>query len=290
MKKSHNTARLPQWLKRPIITGKNIEYVKKLLTRTGLNTICFEAKCPNKGECFSRKEVTFIIGGKFCTRNCRYCNVEPAHGQPEPLDKNEPSKIAQAIQELGLKYVVLTSVTRDDLEDGGAAHFIETVKSIKELSPGTRVELLIPDFNGNMDAVYQVCKSGADVIGHNIEVAGERLFSELRPEGNYQRSHQVLKFISQHGQYCKSGFMTGFGETMNEIENTLHDLAESGVNIVTAGQYLAPAHTHFPVQKYYSPEEFHQIEKLAIQHGIDNVKCGSFVRSSYLAGDIFFEK
>lgn len=279
--------RLPIWFKKKIYSGKNLQKVKELLKKTKLNTICYEGKCPNKGECFSRGEVTFIIGGKYCTRNCKYCNVEIVQKKNEPIDDKECEKISKVIEELNLKYVVITAVTRDDLEDGGALHFKNTVSAIKKINKNTKVELLIPDFKCNLEALDVAISSEADVIGHNIEVAGKALFRELRPQGDYDLSLKVLNELSEKIEYVKSGFMVGFGETFNDIETTMIDLYNSGVRYLTAGQYLRPSSKHYPVKKYYTPDEFKKIEQMASKIGFNNCKAGPFVRSSYMAGDIF---
>ncbi len=285
MSKQNN--RLPGWLKTKIYPGKGYKKVNELLLQTGLHTICIEARCPNRCECFSNKEVTFLIGGKTCTRNCKYCNVETETKIPTPLDLNEPDKIAKAVKELQLKYVVITSVTRDDIDDGCAEHFYKTAKEILNQNPNVKVELLIPDFCGDMHCVEKICSSGAVVIGHNIEICGRRNFQFLRPGADYSVSLNILSEISKNIDKCKSGFMVGFGETKKDIKNTLSDLKSVGVNIITVGQYLAPSKDHFPVLKYYKPKEFKKIEKLALNMGFEFVKAGPFVRSSYRAGEIF---
>ena len=284
-----NQTRLPLWFKKKIYTGKNLHKVKDLLKKSKLNTICYEGKCPNKGECFSRGEVTFIIGGKYCTRNCKYCNVETNNKINSPIDRKECEKIAEAVKDLKLKYVVITAVTRDDLTDGGAEHFRNTVEAVKELNDKTKVELLIPDFNNNLNAIEICVSSNADVIGHNIEVASRKLFKELRPQGDFNRSLKVLSELAERIKYVKSGFMVGFGESINDIKDTMKDLYKSGVRYLTAGQYLCPSSKHSPVTKFYTPEEFSKIENIALDIGFINCKAGPFVRSSYMAGDIFDE-
>ncbi len=279
--------RLPGWLKTRIHTGNGYKKVTDIIQKTGLNTICLESRCPNKPECFAKKEVTFLIAGKNCTRNCKYCNVEPAAKKPKTLDESEPEKIANTVADLGLKYVVVTSVTRDDLEDGGAEHFNKTVKTIMKKNPNIKTEVLIPDFAGNLDHVTSVCKSGALVAGHNVEIAGEYNFVKLRPGANYKTSLNILNEISKNIEYSKSGLMVGLGETMYDIKQTLEHLKQAGVKLVTIGQYLAPSKKHFPVQKYYTPADFKQIEKYANELGFLNVKAGPFIRSSYRAGEIF---
>jgi lipoic acid synthetase len=271
-------------VKSPLIP--EIFQIKKLLRRLNLHTVCEEANCPNIGDCFSRKTATFMIMGDVCTRNCPYCNVN--HGKPNPLDPNEPENIATAVKKLGLKHVVITSVDRDDLSDGGASHFAEVIKKIRELNPNTTVEVLIPDFKGNLDALKIVVEANPDVINHNIETVKE-LYRKVRPQGNYERSLNIIKAVKKlNGNIVtKSGFMVGLGETKEQIIQLLIDLKESDCEVVTIGQYLQPSKNHLPVEKYYTEEEFKEFESIGYRIGFKEVFSGILVRSSFHAGEVF---
>ncbi len=253
------------------------EYVNtlNLIEDNNLNTVCLAANCPNRYECFSKKTATFLILGNKCTRNCKYCNIEQGITK---IDPNEPKKIANAILKLGIKYAVITCVTRDDLEDGGANHFVKVINEIKKIN--CKVEVLISDLKGNWDALNEIVKAKPDVINHNIEVVKE-LFTALRPEGNYKISLQLLDKIKTYK--TKSGIMVGLGETMPEIIKTLKDLKQVGVNFLTIGQYLQPTDKHAQVIKHYSDEEFRKLKELALEIGFDHVESGKLVRSSYNA-------
>lgn len=259
----------PYWLRRNLSYSKDFFRAKELLRKARLNTVCEEAACPNIAECWSRGEATFIILGKNCTRNCLFCNV--TNNFASPVDTEEPQRIARAVRDLQLDYVTVTSVTRDDLSDGGAEQFIKTVEAIKNISPPTIVEILIPDING------VVCK--ASVIGHNIETV-ERLYSLVRPHADYGRSLRVLSALNG---IVKSAIMLGLGEQGDEIILTLRDLKEAGVSIVHIGQYLRPSRNHYPVARYYTPQEFEAIGKVAVGMGFKAVSSGPLVRSSYQA-------
>jgi lipoyl synthase len=271
----------PDWLKVRFRQGNFSETVD-ILSELRINTICDDGLCPNRNECFNNKVASFMLLGNACTRNCKYCNVSP--GRPGKLDLSEPLRVAEAVQKLSLKYVVVTSVNRDDLADGGASVFIETVKKIKELSPECKIELLIPDFQGDMQIIKSIIESGVDVIGHNIETVQE-LFSEVRPQGNYQRSLLVLKMIKRINlkQKTKSGLMLGLGETNLQIERTLLDLRRQGVDFITLGQYLQPSPIHQKIVKYYTPLEFAEWKERALKIGFVDVESGPLVRSSYRA-------
>lgn len=260
--------------------------VKKILRSLNLHTVCEEANCPNIGECFSKKTATFLILGDICTRNCPYCSIN--HGKPLPPDPDEPEKIAIAVRKLGLEYVVITSVDRDDLPDGGASHFSKVVEKIREYSPDIKVELLIPDFKGNMDALDTVVKSNPDVINHNIETV-KSLYKRVRPAGNYERSLNILKKIKELNSniITKSGFMVGLGESLSEIEQLLMDLYISKVDTITVGQYLQPSKKNLAVLKYYTDEEFEYIKNIANGIGFKQVFSGRLVRSSYHAKQIY---
>lgn len=275
--------RLPEYLKRPIIDTDKTKNVRKILKDNCLNTVCEGARCPNKNECYTKNTATFLIMGNVCTRNCRYCNI--GCEKPQPLDENEPKNIAKAVKELGLKYVVITSVTRDDLPDGGAMHFANCLKEIKNLTPKVQTEILTPDFKGDTSAIDTIIKSYKPVFNHNIEVV-ERIFKTARPQGNYQISLEVLKYVKENSDLTtKSGMMVGLGETFDDIEKTLMDLKNVGCGIVTIGQYIAPSKAHLPVDKYYTLEEFEQLKALARKVGIKNYQIGPLVRSSYNAAE-----
>lgn len=296
--------RLPEYLKRPIIDTDKTKTVRKILKENCLNTVCEGARCPNKNECYQKNTATFLIMGSVCTRNCRYCNISCE--KPQPLDENEPKHIAKAVEELGLKYVVITSVTRDDLLDGGAQHFANCINAIKKARrqegkkasqskldllpscpPDISVEILTPDFKGDTKALDTIIKNiyPPNVFNHNIETV-ERLFKTARPQGAYQRSLDVLKYVKENSKIpTKSGLMVGLGETFEDIEKTLIDLKNVGVDIVTIGQYIAPSREHLPVDKYYTLEEFEQLKALAKKVGIRNYQIGPLVRSSYNAAE-----
>jgi len=277
----------PSWLKKSLPKGGDYQRVRRLLSNAGLHTVCQEANCPNMFECFSKNTSTFMILGSECTRNCRFCNVTP--GSPLSVDPDEPMRVAKAALELKLKYVVVTSVTRDDLKDGGASHFADTIKAIKATLPGSpKVEVLIPDFQGNIEALKIVVSANPDVLNHNIETIPS-LYPIARPEANYQQSLDLLRFVNtiDASMPVKSGIMVGLGETMEELEQTLTDLYHHGCDIITLGQYLQPTKAHLNVEKYYSPVEFKQLEKKARQIGFKKIAAGPFVRSSYNAQDLF---
>jgi lipoic acid synthetase len=274
--------RHPDWLKVRIGGGENYSKVKTILRSAKLHTICEEARCPNIAECFGSGTAVFLILGNVCTRDCRYCNVR--HGTPGPLNYNEPRDIGESVKTLCLKYAVITSVTRDDLKDGGASIFYETIQEIRRMNNACKIEVLIPDFGGNQDAIQKVVDATPDVINHNIEVV-EALFSRIRPQGNYQRSLKVLKTIKTKKKSIptKSGFMVGLGENTEQILTTMHDLRDVEVDFLTIGQYLQPTRNHAEVKKYYPPEEFVQLKNTALQLGFLHVESGPLVRSSYHA-------
>jgi lipoic acid synthetase len=274
----------PKWLKTEIASGSSFFEIKNILAKSNLNTVCLEAHCPNQGECFNSGTATFLIMGKLCTRNCNYCAVEK--GIPLPLDKNEPQKIAQAVKQLGLSYAVITSVTRDDLPDGGAAHFAETIAQIKKENNSTQVEVLIPDFNATTDfSLQKIVNAKPDVINHNIEVA-KPLYTKLRPRGSYNKSLSILNGIAKYMIPAKSGIMVGFGENIDDIKTTFEDLLENKCSLLTIGQYLQPDSKKYPVKKYYHPDEFSALKKLALKMGFKKVKSGPLVRSSYHAKEL----
>lgn len=285
--------RLPDYLKRPIIDTEKTKTVRHILKNKCLNTVCEGARCPNKSECYARNTATFLIMGNVCTRNCRYCNISTAC--PEPLDLNEPLHIAEAVKELGLKYAVITSVTRDDLPDGGAEHFAKCIRNIRKLSPEVKIEILTPDFKGDEKALDKIIEAHPDVFNHNIETV-KPLFKIARPQGNYDRSIEVLKYIKENSDIItKSGLMVGLGENggvdrgVNEIEETLVDLKNAGVDIITIGQYIQPSKQHLEVAKYYTPKEFEELRKLARKIGFKNYQIDPLVRSSYKASSCWHE-
>ena len=273
--------RLPDYLKRNIIDNEKTKTVRKILKTKCLNTVCDGARCPNKNECYEHHTATFLIMGNVCTRNCKYCNISTA--KPEPLDKNEPKHIAEAVQELGLKYVVITSVTRDDLPDGGANHFAECIKEIRNLSPDIKIEILTPDFRRKDGALDTIIEAHPDVFNHNIETT-RSVFKTARPLGDYDLSLEVLKYIKQNSNIkTKSGLMVGLGETIEDIEQTLIDLKNVECDILTIGQYIQPSKQHLEVVKYYTLEEFEELKQLAQKIGLNKYQIGPLVRSSYNA-------
>ena len=278
--------RHPDWLKVKIPGGKKYSELKKLLRKSKLHTICEEAKCPNISECFCSGTAVFLILGDICTRDCKYCNVKS--GKPLALNPNEPKDVAQSVKELNLDYVVITSVTRDDLSNGGANVFCKTINEIKKTKPGCKIEVLIHDFKGEVDSLKKIINNKPDVINHNIEVVKE-LFSNIRPQGDYQVSLNVLKNIKKHSDniYSKSGFMIGLGENKNQVIQTMKDLREVNVDFLTIGQYLQPSKKHIKINKYYTPREFKGFKQIAYDLGFTHVESGPLVRSSYHAKDAF---
>ena len=277
--------RLPEYLKRPIIDTDKTRTVRKILKTKCLNTVCENARCPNKNECYSKNTATFLIMGNNCTRNCRYCNISCA--KPEPLDLEEPGHIAEAVKALNLKYAVITSVTRDDLPDGGAQHFANCIYEIRKLSPDTKIEILTPDFKGCKKSLDIIINAHPEVFNHNIETVND-LFKTARPQGDYDTSLKVLKYVKDNSDILtKSGLMVGLGETVEQIKNTLQDLHNVGCDIVTIGQYIQPSKMHLPVAKYYTPDEFKALELIARSAGISHYQIGPLVRSSYKAAELF---
>lgn len=272
----------PPWLKRRLPSGPNFEQTRQLIKDGCLHTVCQEARCPNIFECFSRHTATFLILGDHCTRDCAFCAVQQGHLAPP--DPEEPHRVAQAAAKMGLKYAVVTSVTRDDLPGGGADMFAATIQALKKTIPEIKVEVLIPDFQGDKAALEKVLAAGPDILNHNIETV-PRLYPTVRPQADYQRSLTLLKRAAAHpaGTPTKSGLMLGFGEKDDEIKATLSDLRRNGCRIVTMGQYLQPATANHPVVAYVTPETFEQWCQIALNMGFDEASCGPFVRSSYHA-------
>lgn len=276
--------RLPEFLKRPIIDTDKTRTVRKILKSNCLNTVCEGARCPNKNECYSNHTATFLIMGSVCTRNCRYCNISCQ--RPESLDENEPLHVAQAVKDLGLKYAVITSVTRDDLPDGGANHFAKCINEIRKISPNTKIEILTPDFKGNEESLNTIIKAHPDVFNHNIETARD-IFKTARPQGNYDTSLRVLKYVKENSDIkTKSGFMIGLGEDIEQIKQTITDLYSVNCDILTIGQYIQPSKEHLPVAKYYNPEEYEELKDIAKNIGIKYFQIGPLVRSSYNAAKL----
>ena len=276
--------RLPEYLKRPIIDTEKTRNVRKILKHQCLNTVCENARCPNKNECYTKNTATFLIMGNNCTRNCRYCNI--TCNKPEPLDINEPERVASAVKSLGLKYAVITSVTRDDLPDGGAEHFANCIYEIRKISPETKIEILTPDFKGDEKSLDIIIQAHPDVFNHNIETV-RKVFKTARPQGNYDISLKVLKYIKENSDILtKSGLMIGLGEDFDDIEKTFEDLKSVGCDILTVGQYIQPSKAHLEVSKYYTLDEYEILKQLADKVGFKKHQIGPLVRSSYKAIDL----
>jgi lipoic acid synthetase len=278
--------RKPPWLKKRIPPLQDLQKVKSILDEGDLHTVCEEARCPNLGECFCSGTATFLILGKICTRNCGFCAVE--HGIPAPTDESEPERVAQAVKKMGLQYVVITSVTRDDLPDGGASLFAKVIRAIRILDPKIKVEVLIPDFQGDQSSLKIVLKEYPDVLNHNIETIS-RLYHQVRPQADYQRSLDLLRRSKEDFPHIptKSGFMLGLGETQEEGLDLLRDLRETGCDFLTIGQYLQPRPDRLPVVRFIPPEEFEEYKRIGEEMGFRAVASGPFVRSSFHASQMF---
>lgn len=275
--------RKPKWIRGRSHNAPEVERLKLLLREQKLHTVCEEAACPNLGECFAHGTATFMIMGDICTRRCPFCDV--AHGRPNALDEDEPHKLGETIANMGLKYVVVTSVDRDDLRDGGAGHFVACIDQVRKQSPNTKIEILVPDFRGRMDVALALLEQAPpDVFNHNLETV-PRLYKQARPGSDYAWSLKLLQRFKQAypDVPTKSGIMLGLGEELDEVEQVMRDLREHGVNMLTLGQYLQPSRYHLPVARYVTPEEFDKLGELAKQLGFDNVASGPMVRSSYHA-------
>jgi lipoic acid synthetase len=275
--------RKPDWIRVRAGGGERFQEIKRILREKKLHTVCEEASCPNIGECFGHGTATFMIMGDLCTRRCPFCDV--AHGRPNPLDPDEPRHLGETIAALNLKYVVITSVDRDDLRDGGAGHFVECIRSVRELSPQTRIEILTPDFRGRLDRALEILDQGPpDVMNHNLETV-QRLYKQARPGSDYAHSLRLLKqFKARHAHVpTKSGLMVGLGETNEEILDVMRDLRAHDVDMLTVGQYLQPSKHHLPVTRFVHPDEFRMFEEEASKMGFVNAACGPMVRSSYHA-------
>jgi lipoyl synthase len=280
--KTNRQRRLPHWMKMKMPRGERYSMLKNLVARKGLHTICTSGNCPNIGECWNRGTATFMILGDICTRNCRFCGV--ASGKPLPPDESEPARVAEAISTMGLNHVVITSVDRDDLPDYGAGIWAETIKEIKRMNPGIRMEVLIPDFRGRNDLIGVVLDARPDVVSHNIETV-ERLTPVIRSAARYRRSLEVIRYIAASGYIAKSGIMLGLGETEEEVLQTMDDLLEAGCKVLTIGQYLAPTKEHLPVDEYFTPAFFDRLKQAGLEKGFRFVESSPLVRSSYHAED-----
>ncbi len=272
----------PDWLKVKAPGGENYTRIRNLMKAKSLHTVCEEAHCPNIAECWGSGTATFLILGDTCTRNCRFCTI--TSGKPLPPDLNEPRKVAESVKNMNLKHAVVTSVNRDDLPDGGSQIWAETILEIRKLNPNTTIEVLIPDFEGNKNALETVFKVKPDILNHNVETA-PRLYKTVRPKANYQQSLNVLKFASDYGLKPKSGLMVGLGESNEEVIEVLEDLLRHNVKIVTIGQYLQPSKKHLPVDRFVTPKEFSEYKRIGLKLGFDIVESAPLVRSSYHAAN-----
>lgn len=274
-------SRKPDWLRVRAFSGSGFDQVNQLLREYNLNTVCRAANCPNRGECFNRGTATFLILGPVCTRNCRFCDINS--GIPRAVDESEPERLAEVAAKLNLRYVVVTSVTRDDLPDGGAHQFARVVRLLRQQIKDVKVEVLTPDFKDKPGAIDVVIDSTPDVFNHNVETV-PRLYPDVRPMANYECSLALLKYVADKSDIVtKSGIMVGLGETIDELGDLFMDLAHNSVSILTIGQYLAPSKDHFPVSRYVHPDEFAALKVMAEQAGIKNVISSPLVRSSYKA-------
>lgn len=275
--------RKPEWIRAKSHGDPRVQHIKDMLREHQLHTVCEEAACPNLGECFSHGTATFLIMGNICTRRCPFCDV--AHGRPDPLDQNEPAHLAKTIAAMQLKHVVITSVDRDDLRDGGADHFVKCINEVRSQSPQTNIETLVPDFRGRMDVALEILtQSPPDIFNHNLETV-PRLYKAARPGSDYQWSLDLIRrFQDLHPEVpTKSGLMLGLGETMDEVKQVMQDLRDHGCRMLTLGQYLQPSRHHLPVDRFVTPAEFDELGELGKQMGFDHVASGPMVRSSYHA-------
>ena len=274
--------RKPAWLRRPLATDKRFFTTTSLLNEQGLSTVCKEANCPNRQECFSSGTATFLILGETCTRNCRFCNINP--GQTAAPDPTEPQRVAQAAATLGLRHVVVTSVTRDDLADGGSAHFAAVIEALRQALPQGSVEVLIPDFQGDADALRTVMDAKPHIINHNVETH-PALYAQVRPQADYVQSLELLRRVNDCGMTAKSGLMVGLGETDAQVLEVIKDLHAVGFSIITIGQYLPPTRQHHTLDRYVTPEQFEQYTAYGKSLGVRHVFSGPLVRSSYHAAN-----
>ena len=276
--------RKPEWIKTRANMGPEYTRLRSLVKSEGLHTVCKEAACPNIFECWEDKEATFLIGGERCTRRCDFCNIDT--GKPDPLDRDEPRRVAESVQAMGLKYATITGVTRDDLEDEGAWLYAETIRKVHELNPGTGVEMLAPDFSGNPVYLNEVFETRPEVFAHNLETV-PRIFKRIRPAFTYERSLNVITQAREFGLITKSNLILGLGETREEISQALVDLHAAGCDLITITQYLRPTNKHHPVERWVKPDEFVELAKEAEDIGFSGVMSGPLVRSSYRAGRLY---
>jgi lipoic acid synthetase len=277
---SNSRPRLPSWFKVQAKTSPDYLDIKHTMERLKLHTICEEAGCPNRWECWNARTATFLILGDICTRRCHYCSVET--GRPLPVDEREPDRVAEAVRALGLRHAVITSVNRDELPDGGAGVFATTIRQTRRMNPVCTIEVLIPDFEGDPDALATICAEKPEILNHNIETV-RRLFPSTRPQGKYQRSIDLLARAKQHGMKTKSGLILGMGETLDEAREVMRDLRAVRCDIITIGQYLQPTRNHLPVARFYDPAEFALLKEEGLAMGFSHVESGPLVRSSYHA-------
>ena len=280
------TNRLPVWLRQKAPSPSILAEMKALFDGLSLHTVCESAECPNQGYCFSKGTATFLILGNICTRNCRFCAIKK--GRPSPIDPNEPENVARAVSMLKLKHAIITSVTRDDLPDGGAAHFAKTIDAIRQANPQTIIEVLIPDFQGSSSALKVVINSFPEIINHNVETV-PRLYPEVRPKANYQQSLELLKRVKENDQRIatKSGLMLGLGERHNEVVRVMKELRQVDCDLLTLGQYLRPSSNHHPVCRYVPPSEFEEYKSIALEIGFSGVASAPLVRSSFNAAEMY---
>ena len=276
--------RKPEWIKTRANMGPEYTRLRSLVQSEGLHTVCQEAACPNIFECWEDKEATFLIGGEKCTRRCDFCNIDT--GKPDPLDRDEPRRVAESVQSMGLKYATITGVTRDDLEDEGAWLYAETIRKVHELNPGTGVEMLAPDFSGNSVYLNEVFETRPEVFAHNLETV-PRIFKRIRPAFTYERSLNVITQARDYGLITKSNLILGLGETREEISQALIDLHAAGCDLITITQYLRPTSKHHPVERWVKPHEFVELAQEAENVGFSGVMSGPLVRSSYRAGRLY---
>ena len=276
--------RKPEWIKTRANMGPEYTRLRSLVASEGLHTVCQEAACPNIFECWEDKEATFLIGGEKCTRRCDFCNIDT--GKPDPLDRDEPRRVAESVQSMGLKYATITGVTRDDLEDEGAWLYAETIRKVHELNPGTGVEMLAPDFSGNPILLNEVFEMRPEVFAHNLETV-PRIFKRIRPAFTYERSLNVITQARDFGLITKSNLILGLGETREEISQALVDLHAAGCDLITITQYLRPTSKHHPVERWVKPDEFVELAQEAEEIGFSGVMSGPLVRSSYRAGRLY---
>ena len=276
--------RKPEWIKTRANMGPEYTRLRSLVKSEGLHTVCQEAACPNIFECWEDKEATFLIGGERCTRRCDFCNIDT--GKPEELDRDEPRRVAESVQSMGLKYATITGVTRDDLDDEGAWLYAETIRKVHELNPGTGVEMLAPDFSGNPVYLNEVFETRPEVFAHNLETV-PRIFKRIRPAFTYERSLNVISQAREFGLITKSNLILGLGETREEVSQALVDLHAAGCDLITITQYLRPTNKHHPVERWVKPDEFVELAKEAEDIGFSGVMSGPLVRSSYRAGRLY---